>query len=399
MAMERRAAIVLVLPDGSVVGRLPPLPVATPWWQETEPVVAAVRARHGIEITVLRLLQAELDAPPGGTVTYLAETPQPVAAVETWRGALDAHPLRLPYAKPGGPAADLEWAESVLAGRGLMPIGAPVQIRTWNLSSLWRIPLRHSAAWLKVIPGFLSPEGALLRRLAGPHAPRLLGHDGTRSLIADIPGNDLYDAPLPVLQEMVALLAAMQQEWRGRAEALLDLGLSDYRGPALSVMIGSVFERNADALSADDREVLAAFVADLPERFARLTECGLPDTLIHGDFHPGNFRGDGKSLVLLDWADSGIGHPLLDQPAFLSRVPADAMAPVRAHWIAQWKKHAPGSDPQRAEALLAPIAAARQAAIYQRFLDNIEPSEHPYHRGDPQAWLERTAALRAEQVE
>ena len=33
------------------------------------------------------------------------------------------------------------------------------------------------------------------------------------------------------------------------------------------------------------------------------------------------------------------------------------------------------------------------AAVYQRFLDNIEPSEHPYHRADPAEWLRRTAAL------
>jgi hypothetical protein len=47
----------------------------------------------------------------------------------------------------------------------------------------------------------------------------------------------------------------------------------------------------------------------------------------------------------------------------------------------------------RAAALLALIAAARQAVIYRRFLDNIEPSEHPYHKADPAMWLKRTAAL------
>jgi hypothetical protein len=31
--------------------------------------------------------------------------------------------------------------------------------------------------------------------------------------------------------------------------------------------------------------------------------------------------------------------------------------------------------------------------IYQGFLDRIEPSEHPYHRGDPALWLSRAAAL------
>jgi hypothetical protein len=43
------------------------------------------------------------------------------------------------------------------------------------------------------------------------------------------------------------------------------------------------------------------------------------------------------------------------------------------------------------------VAAARQAVIYQRFLDQIEASEHAYHRADVPDWLERTVAvLRAE---
>jgi len=53
----------------------------------------------------------------------------------------------------------------------------------------------------------------------------------------------------------------------------------------------------------------------------------------------------------------------------------------------------PGCDPAQAAALLAPIAAARQAVIYREFLDNIEPAEHGYHRGDPARWLTRTAEL------
>ncbi len=53
----------------------------------------------------------------------------------------------------------------------------------------------------------------------------------------------------------------------------------------------------------------------------------------------------------------------------------------------------PGSDPDRASRLLAPVAAAGHAVIYQRFLESIEPSERRYHQADPIDWLQRTAAL------
>jgi len=392
MAMPRAAILVLVTPDGALVGSLPAVPVATPWWQEAEPVVAAIRERYGVDVTILRLLDAELDCPPGGRVTYLAEVARPVTA-EPWAGTLDDHPHRQSFARPGGPAADLAWAESVFAERGLRRAGPPVQVRSWNLSSLWRIPVVGQTAWLKVVPPFFAHEGRVLARLAGERVPALLGHNGGRMLLAEIAGDDLYDAEPPRLLEMVTLLVGLQRSWSDRTDELLALGLPDWRAPALGTSIATVIERTADEISADDRAALKEFLHGLPGRFAELAACGLPDTLVHGDFHPGNFRGDGRALTLLDWGDSGVGHPLLDQPAFLGRVPGDAVTAVREHWLRQWRDAVAGSDPARAAVLLAPVAAARQAVIYRGFLDCIEPAEHPYHRHDPAEWLQRAAAL------
>lgn len=381
-------------PDGRVLGILPPVAAATPWWQEAGPVVRAARDRFGIDVTVLRLLETERDRPHGGGVTYLAEVAGPASA-EPWAGTLDEQPLRLPYARPGGPAADLAWARQVLEGQGLRPSGVPEQIRSWNLSSLWRIPVEGQVAWLKAVPPFFAHEGRLLARLAGGPVPRLLGHEDGRILLAEIPGEDMYEAGPAQRLDMAALLVGLQRSWHGRAEELLALGLPDWRAPALTAAIAAVVERTADELAASERAVLAGFLSGLPRRFADLAACGLDDALVHGDFHPGNFRGEGSAITLLDWGDSGVGHPLLDQPAFLTRIPADAVGPVRAHWHECWRAAVPGSDPDRAAALLAPIAAARQAVIYQGFLDRIEPAERVYHRHDPADWLRRTAAILA----
>jgi len=368
------------------------MPVATPWWQDVEPVVRAARDVHGIDVIVLRMLDTELDQPHGGRVTYLAEVAEPVSA-QRWTGVLDDQPRRHAFARPGGPAADLAWARALLAERGLRPTAPPTQVRTWNLSSLWRVPVEGQTAWLKVVPHFFAHEGALLALMAGARVPTVLGHDGGRMLLAEIAGEDLYAAELPLLEEMVNLLVELQRSWRGRVEELLALGLPDWRGPALRAAIADVVERTREEIAAEDRVTLADFVRGLPGRFDDVARCGFKDSLVHGDFHPGNFRGDGRSLTLLDWGDSGVGHPLLDQPAFLDAIPNDAAGAVRAHWLQQWREAVPGTDPARASVLLAPIAAARQAVIYRRFLDNIEPSERPYHQADPAKWLNRTAAL------
>jgi len=407
---ERRASVVLVARDGSVLGRLPEFPVATPWWQEAQPVVQGARDRFGLEIVVLRLLDTELPHPQGGGVTYVAEPrghlPDDIATRLTpFDGRLDEQPLRLRWATPGGPAEDLAWAEGVLRRRRLERVGHAEQLRSWNLSSIWRLPLREGAAWLKVVPPFFAHEGDILRRLQGGPVPRLLGHDRDRILLADIAGSDRYDAGPDELLEMVSLLVDLQARWIGRTGQLRSLGLPDWQGAELTAALAGVVDRHADTLPAEVVEGLGTFIAGLPARFETIAACGLPDTLVHGDFHPGNVRGGGDlrgedgagagnhALTLLDWGDCGIGNPMLDLSAFLDRIPPEGVAAVRDHWAQAWRRHLPGSDPAEAGRLVAPVAAARQALIYQHFLDHIEPAERRYHEADVPDWLARTAAL------
>lgn len=388
----RFAELVLVTKAGALVGALPAIPVATPWWQDAEPVVTAVHERFGIEVVVLRLLDTELSNMVGGRVTYLAQVSEPVEA-KPWGGALDEEPLRLPYAKPGGPKAEVDWALAQLSRLGIAVTGKPSQVRSWNLSSIWRIPADGQTVWLKSVPPFFAHEAKVLAALTGEQVPQLLACEGGKSLIAEIPGADLYEAALEKRLEMVSLLVEMQARWSKRQDDLISTGMPDWRAPALRTLIKDVISRTSAELLAEDRSALAEFEQGLPARFADIAACGIADTLVHGDFHPGNFRGNGGQLTLLDWGDSGLGHPLLDQPAFLERASQGERSAILSHWnrriVAAW----PVSDPDRAAALLAPIAAARQAVIYRKFLDNIEPSERVYHRNDPANWLRRAAEI------
>jgi hypothetical protein len=397
VADTRVVELVLITRTGDLVGSLPPFVVATPWWPETGPIVEAARKRHGIDVVVLRILRADRDAPPGGTVTYLAEIAESaaggIAGIRPWLTPLDDHPLRMPWARPGGPDADLAWADELLAVHGIARTAPAEQIRTWNLSSLWRLPIEDGAVWFKQVPPFFGHEATIIDRLAGRAVPALIGSDGPRLLMHEIPGEDMYDAGLPILSRALSILVGIQRDWIARVDELLAMGLPDWRPPELMALIEGAVGRTSSELSADDRSTLGGFVSGLPRRFGRLAECGIPDSLVHGDFGPGNLRGDDRSLVLLDWGDCGVGHPLLDQPAMFDRAPQDAVGPLRDQWAAEWEAAIPGSDPRQAARLLAPVAAARQAVIYRKFLDNIEPSERPYHDADPANWLGRTAAL------
>ena len=388
----RSVTLVLCLPDGTVLGSLPTVEVASPWWQEVGPVVDAARQVTGVEVTVLRMLGAASDTGCGGPVTYLAEVDTPVGSLTPWPEPVGDHPLRLPYARPGGPAADLAWADAALTRLGRPRTAAARQVRTWNLSSLWRLPTVDGDAWLKVVPPFFAHEGAVITALTSPDVPTLLATDGPRLLMVGLPGADLYEAQGQVLTRMVSLLVGLQAQWVDRAAELLELGLPDWRAEPFTEAAAAMLERTAHQLDLTTRRECERVVAGLPPRFAALEACGVPDTVVHGDFHPGNLIGDDTHLALLDWGDCGLGNPLLDRSAFMPRVPRAQRSDVRAHWDDLWRVVAPGCDPGRAAELVGPVAALRQAVVYDGFVQAIEPSERVYHAGDSARWLRTLAS-------
>ncbi len=394
----RDVTLVLCRRDGSIVGALSPFAVTVPWWQEVAPIVDAASDRYSVAVTVLRLLHAvPNERSAGGPVTYLAEIDDGSAPTTTpWVGDLrpDA-PRRATWARPGGPAADLAWADAALVALGIPRVAAAQQVRTWNLSSLWRIPTDDGAAWLKVVPPFFAHEGAVVSALAGHDGPRVLASSGPRLLMAEAAGEDQYEAVGAVLIAMVTLLVRIQAQWAARVDELLVMGVPDWRSAKLVGRLATLVRAHAARLDIDVADRLESLVHGLPERFAQIADCGLPDTLVHGDFHRGNVRRAGERLVLLDWGDSGVGHPMLDQAAFLDRMPSGDRLAVRAAWAQCWREWVPGCDPVRAAALLEPVAALRQALIYQTFLDGIEEDERIYHAHDPGIWLRRAARLAA----
>jgi hypothetical protein len=399
--VPRNVSLLLLRADGSLVGALQPFTVATPWWQEVETVVEGAAAL-GADVTVLRLTAAEPDSDDpwgmGGTVTYTAELHGPVPTglrrpVDATPASIDDDPLRLPWARPGGPARELAWAEQVLGECGRVATGPPHQMRTWNLSSIWTIPTNAGPVWLKSVPPFFAHEGSIIDWLEEPMLPPLLGFAAGRVLMADIPGADQYDAPLATLERAVESLVAIQHRVSARLDELLALGLADWRWPALRTSIEDVVDRHRGELDRGENLALDALVEAFDTRASDIDACGLRMTLVHSDFHPGNLRGDRARLCILDWGDCGVGHPLFDVAAMVERLDAGQRRLLMATWAAAWQRRCPESDPIRAATLIEPIATVRRAVIYRGFLDGIEPSERCYHAGDPARWLRRGARL------
>ncbi len=406
MAAGRRVSLVLCDASGEVLGSLPSFTVADPWWPEAHPVVALVRERFDIDVIVLRMLNVVSDSTNGGDVTYLAELtdqPPPDLALAPAPTIDDrAEPLRMEWARPGGVRAAIAWADDALAAIDRPRVGPAEQIKTWNLSSVLRLPTAEGSVWCKSVPPFLTDEGVIIPLVGADEptlVPPLLAWDpASRTvLLDDVGGEDDWDAPEDRLLRMVHALVRLQARWIDRVDVLLDAGLPDWRARSLSHLAEALVSRpdvRAQLTDPERREV-DALVGSLPDRVAALAACGVPETLVHGDFHPGNWRFDGRSLVLLDWGDVGVGHAMLDMSSFEAYVPADVRPRVRKSWIDAWRAERPGADPERADELIAPIAALRRAVIYQGFLDGIEPTERPYHASDVREWLQEAVAYAA----
>lgn len=366
----RTITLVLVDPAGTVLGSLPPFEVTTPWWQE----VGEIAERTGTQ--VLRLLSGDRPAPPGGHVTYLAETT--AAPGDLAPASIDPTPQpgRAAYAEVGGPAATLAWAAAQIG-----PVTARQQ-RTWNLSAIWRLDDAggRPVAWIKQVPAFFAHEPRAIRlvdELCPGLVPPLIADDGAgRMLLGHIPGRDGYGAGADVCERIAAAFHPVQEHFAGPG------GLPD--------------RRDLDTAFADPYRAtipgLPELLDDVPRRRAEIADCGLPATLVHGDLHPGNVRiGDDGRLTIMDWGDCYLGHPALDVLRLTEGL--DEPEPVLRQWAYRWERTVPGSEPRRAAELMRPMAMLWAAQTYARFLDAIEPAEHPYHAADVPEQL--AAAVRA----
>jgi len=374
--LPRDVTLVVAGPDGRLRGTLPSFAVGTPWWQDLEPVLAARP-----DVVVLRLLRVEPapEPPMGGRVAYLVELAgvepadlDPAVEPDLAARAEEDSRLRLPWARPGGPAADVAWA-----ARQVPLDGDAQQVRSWNLSSIWRLPVARGEVWLKCVPPFFAHEGAVLRALQPRPVPRLLAAEGHRLLLEALPGVDGYGASAAEHRAVLDVVVDLSASTIGRVDELLGAGVPDWRRDA--------FRAAADALVrrlAPDDDGLRRLLESWDERYDAVQQAGLPDGLFHGDPHPGNARIGVVPPIVFDWGDSGIGSPLLD----LASVEDEALVD---HVLDRWRRLVPGSDPRRAWDALRPLAVLRGAVVFQRFLDGIEPTERVYHCDDVEPFLRR----------
>jgi hypothetical protein len=333
--MTERSVIALVSAPSGFAGRTDVLPVSSPYWNQVSQVNEALERLLGVPTSVLRLISVENGrTPAGGLVTYHVEAHgepdrthlRPAAEPEA-----DAE-HRQAWARAGGPAELIGWADAQITRTG-----PAVQMRTWNLSSVHQIPTTDGAMWLKAVPPFLCDESTLIK-MVGAHdptlVPDLVAAAPHRVLLRDEPGGSCWPLEPEHVESIVPRWVAVQHALAGAPQ-----------------------------------------VRPTP---VPMPSFGLPDTLLHGDFHPGNWRASGK---IIDWSDASWGHPALDVCRLLEVARPEHRDLIRRVWSEAWLRHRPDSEPGKALEIAQRAYLLHSAVKIQGFLDNIEQSERIYHLG------------------
>ena len=331
-----------------------------------------------------------LDAEPGADGELLAG---PVHAqlrsrLADWlaeQGGAAPDPLAPPWSQSGWHARATEWITGQLAGRG--PIDVE-QMRAWGISTVLRATdAAGTRFWFKGICEHFGREvgvtvalDALAPGLVAPVVAADL--DARWLLLGDL--TDVAPAGEPASHVTAyPRLRQLQRAVGGERDGLIAAGatvrpLSDLpaefsgviRDPELAEWIG---------VSAERAEQLVAWLADAVVAVAAL---GLPEVLVHGDFHPGNVAtlADG-SRVIFDWSDAAFAAPFVDVPTWLTWIEDDESERERTwrSFAAEWADVLTVEEWLTRRPLLEGVAGAYHVVSYAgivRSMDTHHIAEH-----------------------
>jgi Ser/Thr protein kinase RdoA (MazF antagonist) len=162
--------------------------------------------------------------------------------------------------------------------------------------------------------------------------------------------------------------------------------------------------REIDAIVTDEtaspgvdpaaRERLVATLPRVHELIDRLAAGPVPETLVHGDFHPWNAQRDGDRLVIFDWSDACWGHPFFDVPTVTNRTDdATARESLRETVVTAWSAFGDRGSIREALAWSEPLTELHLSITWRRLQGMFEEDgAYPFVDSGVQRHLEQALA-------
>jgi hypothetical protein len=411
----------LLLEDGIDVPTLPTArsPIAI------EPFASdafgAVEEMLGVPLTPLRLtwlpatdwlsgaLVAEvesLDAAPSrfrwqdATDSIEVLEPEPVRSVaRRWvdRRGGKGNPLEPPWARAGWFARASAWMEERLRNAGFTIAEPPRMVYQGPLGAVLRVRSDGHAMFLKCAPPAFAREASIthaLWRRTPASVPAVIAIEPAENwLLMHDHGGRLVDREAEATwPEALGAVAMLQRSWVSWAAEIPAAGGQARPLDLLVSAIPQLLDRDGfgSRLEPEMREAWIAATPRLVAECEALLAVGLPDTLIHGDLHPGNIVATSDGYVVVDWSDTAVGNPFVDLATFLVRTrDLDLRRRLVAAYVTAWDGFAGRAQLDEAARLAMTVGSVYQVATYLALLPALDAPDRSMFEGADVGWAKR----------
>lgn len=305
-------------------------------------------------------------------------------------------PLRPPWLQRGWFSRASAWMTAEVERHGHTPTGPVEQLNNWMLSSVLRVPTAAGFFYMKAVPDwplFVHEPLFLaeMARLCPDNVPAPLSVEPTERwmLLADF-GKAIYQNNLPdQLSEMVRVFPRLQIQMAAHVPELLAIGCIDRRLGRLPRQLDGLLADEAalEGLEAAEIEQLHQAAPRLKAICAELATYNVPETLMHGDLHPGNIATPNGQMLFFDWTDACITHPFLDMMIIFEEEDETKRNQLRDIYLEPWTTFEPKARLLEAWRLAEPLWSLHQAISYQTILANLEPVSRSGFRNVIPAYL------------
>jgi hypothetical protein len=315
-------------------------------------------------------------ADPGqGLIDHVAER------LAEWRGLRPVPESRAAWGRIGWYERVCEWIDGVLLARGEGLAVAVIPFRQWGISAVLRVESDTARYWFKaVFPPFAAEPVVteFLDRTRPGRVPHVIATELSEGwmLLSEITGTLVADDP-HVTPVAIAALVDLQRSFIGRTQELVASGVVDRPLDRLPRdLMNALGLPLVQAVLHVDSDRAISLSHWLTEAVSAVQGIGIPHTLVHGDFHPGNVMLADDRVVLFDWSDAAVAHPLLDAAVWVSWSRDDPEAVDRL-WRAfadAWSGVADVGAVMAARPALDAITGAYHFVSYARILHALEPA-------------------------
>ncbi len=353
----------LVLPDAATgfvladerhgVPRLPRLEFPGRHVPMNERLTDAFRAATGVSVrlvepldfttAVLALGSPGPELPAGYGWHALSGVARNSTTVAEW--AVRSGDARLPWFTPSWLGRAERYIDDTLARLGRCRVAPTRQMKLWSMSSVLRAESDTGAVYLKAVLPQLAHEplvtGFLAAQGVGDFA-QIIAHSPQDHwwIAEDFGGVDGWSLPETERRKALQQLCRLQLAMVGQTAGLRRVGCPRISLPQLASVLPGLLARDDiwsaqsaphnghRALTPDERVRLLGLAPFLTECCERLEALGVPDTLVHRDFHPGNVVLRDEGVLLHDWSFAAVAHPMFDLAPWLLDMTEPA---ARAH--------------------------------------------------------------------